>query len=62
MDKRKKICCRSISIYYSMQSLEDTTMSEIYKTINGYNIYIGVAWCEVTKTATISIMEALKKT
>lgn len=45
-----------------MQSLEDTTMSEIYKTINGYNIYIGVAWCEVTKTATISIMEALKKT
>lgn len=24
-------------------------MSEIYKTINGYNIYIGGTWCEVTK-------------
>lgn len=25
-------------------------MSEIYKTINGYNIYIGGTWCEVTKS------------
>lgn len=24
-------------------------MSEIYKTINGYHIYIGGTWCEVTK-------------
>ncbi len=24
-------------------------MAEIYKTINGYNIYIGGTWCEVTK-------------
>lgn len=24
-------------------------MSEINKTINGYHIYIGGAWCEVTK-------------
>lgn len=24
-------------------------MSEIYKTINGYNIYIGGTWCEVIK-------------
>lgn len=24
-------------------------MAEIYKTINGYHIYIGGTWCEVTK-------------